>query len=271
MPELPEVETVRRGLMPHVEGQIIQAITIRHTKLRYPVDTQLLESRLVGQKVLSLKRRAKYLLFEFDSGTLLIHLGMTGVMRVLPLHTELKKHDHIDFILKEVLLRFNDTRRFGMVLWLDNALAHPLLKNLGEEPLSIEFHPETMAKKLKKTKRPIKLALMDQAVVVGVGNIYANEALYMAKIHPERLSDSLSLNEIKALVQAVKSVLEKAIAGGGTTLKDFLSIEGKPGYFRHELKIYGRADKPCENCGTLIKKIVLGQRATYFCSQCQKV
>lgn len=271
MPELPEVETVRRGLAPHVEGQSITGLVIRQTKLRYPVDAKLLEAKLIGQKILHLKRRAKYLLLEFEHGTLLIHLGMTGVVRILADDTPLKKHDHVDFILENVLLRFNDTRRFGMIIWLEDTLAHPLLRNLGEEPLSLEFHPEALAQKLKKTRRPIKLALMDQAVVVGVGNIYANEALYAAKIHPERCANSLKDSEIKVLVEAVKAVLEKAIAGGGTTLKDFLSVEGKPGYFRHELKIYGRSGKPCEVCKTPIQKVVLGQRATYFCSQCQKL
>ncbi len=270
MPELPEVETVRRGLQQHVAGEIIQDLVIRRANLRYPLDISLLQAKLINQTIERLERRAKYLLFQFKHGTLLVHLGMTGVMRVLDLNRAPKQHDHVDIILKRHLIRFNDTRRFGAILWLDDALHHPLLARLGPEPLSADFDKDHLAIKLQATRRPIKLALMDQHIVVGVGNIYASEALFQAKIHPQRPANSLTAAEVAAVVVAVKTVLEKAVLHGGTSLKDFLNVEGRPGYFRHQLKVYDRKNEPCMDCGTLIEKMVLGQRASYFCPQCQK-
>lgn len=270
MPELPEVETVRRGLRLHVENKTIHAIVVRRANLRYPLDAEQLQARLTGQTVQSLTRRAKYLLFEFQDGTLLIHLGMTGILRILPLETLPQKHDHVDFIFNDKVMRYNDTRRFGMILWAGQSADHRLLKNLGTEPLTEDFNPSQLAAKLQFSRRPIKLVLMDQEVVVGVGNIYANEALYAAGIHPEKPANTLISSEINALVIAVKTVLIKAIEKGGTSLKDFLSVEGKPGYFRDELKVYGRQGKLCDICHRPIQKSMLGQRATYFCTQCQK-
>lgn len=269
MPELPEVETVCRGLKPHVEGEVIQNVLIRCQKLRYPLDPQTLLPKLVGQKILNLQRRAKYLLMGFEQGTLLIHLGMTGVMRILPRVTPAQKHDHVDIVLPECLMRFNDVRRFGAMIWLDDSAQHPLLAHLGPEPLSIDFNVPYFAAQLKTCRRAIKLALMDQKIVVGVGNIYANEALFAAKIHPQKPAHLLKQAEIEALIEAVKRILAEAIDHGGTSLKDFLSIEGKPGYFRFALKVYAKKAQPCAFCETEIQKIVLGQRATYFCPQCQ--
>jgi formamidopyrimidine-DNA glycosylase len=269
MPELPEVETVRAGLQPYLEGAVIQAVIVREPRLRYFIDAEVLKAQLTGQRVLGVRRRAKYVLLEFTEGTLLIHLGMTGVLRVLPLETPVEKHDHIDFLLIDALIRYKDVRRFGAMLWLDDRTTHPLLTRLGEEPLSPEFNAETLAKKLVRTSRAIKLALMDQQIVVGVGNIYANEALFEAKIHPQTAANKVTQAKIEALVSAIKRILKAAIAQGGTTLKDFLTIEGKPGYFHQTLKVYGRKGAPCTGCNAPIVKIILGQRATYFCPSCQ--
>ena len=272
MPELPEVETVRTGLSPHIEDAVVQDVIVRQPQLRYLIDTAQLKREMLGQKIHRLRRRAKYLLLDFAEGTLLIHLGMTGVLRVLPADTPMQKHDHVDLILTNgKIIRFKDTRRFGAMLWLGDASTHPLLTRLGEEPLTPEFNPDTLARKLKRTQRAIKLALMDQSVVVGVGNIYANEALFEAKIHPLKPAHTLRLAEVTLLVTAVKRILAEAISRGGTTLKDFLSIEGQPGYFSQTLKIYGRKDQPCIQCHTPITKTIIGQRASYFCSQCQDI
>ena len=272
MPELPEVETVRMGLSPHIEETIIRDLIVRQPQLRYLIDTAQLKRELIGQKILRLRRRAKYLLLDFTKGTLLIHLGMTGVLRVLPADTPMQKHDHVDLILSTgKIIRFKDTRRFGAMLWLGDASTHPLLTRLGEEPLTADFNPETLARKLKRTQRAIKLALMDQALVVGVGNIYANEALFEAKIHPQKPAHTLRMDEIILLVAAVKRILAEAIARGGTTLKDFLNTEGQAGYFSQDLQIYGRKGLPCIHCHNPINKIIIGQRASYFCAQCQDV
>ncbi len=270
MPELPEVETVRSGLSPIVLAAEITGVIVRQTRLRYPIQTAELHAELVGQTILGLRRRAKYLLLDFQHGSLLIHLGMTGVLRALPMDTPLEKHDHVDLQLNNgKVIRFKDTRRFGAILWLQNPDTHPLLKNLGEEPLSEAFNATAFAHKLKRTQRAIKLALMDQQFVVGVGNIYANEALFSAGIHPQQPANTLRFDQIEYLVDAVKTILQAAILQGGTTLKDFLNSEGKPGYFKQTLQVYGRKDAPCLRCQQGICKIVLGQRATYFCPQCQ--
>ncbi len=272
MPELPEVETVRIGLSPHLQGAMIEDIIVRQPQLRYLIDTAQLKRQMLGQAILGLRRRAKYLLLDFAHGTLLIHLGMTGVLRILPQGTLTQKHDHVDLILNHgKLIRFKDTRRFGAMLWLEDAATHPLLTRLGVEPLTADFNPAHFAQKLRHTQRPIKLALMDQAFVVGVGNIYANEALFEAGIHPQKPAHTLRLEEVTRLVTAVKRILAEAITQGGTTLKDFLSIDGKAGYFKQTLQVYGRKDQPCLQCTGPITKIIIGQRSSYFCAHCQDV
>ncbi|MGC9386310.1 MAG: bifunctional DNA-formamidopyrimidine glycosylase/DNA-(apurinic or apyrimidinic site) lyase [Hydrogenovibrio sp.] len=270
MPELPEVETTRRGLQPKVEGQVITDILIRNSRLRWPVDESL-RQKLPGLAILSIQRRAKYLLLQTQKGHLIIHLGMSGNLRVLPKGTPPLKHDHIDLILDNgYRVRYHDPRRFGCWLWTeDPPEAHPLLTSLGPEPLSDDFNADYLWQTVQGRKRPIKTLIMTNSVVVGVGNIYANESLFLSRIHPARPAASLSQQEIETLVRHIKQVLEAAILQGGTTLKDFLSPSGQPGYFEQTLHVYGRAGQPCTQCATPIEKVLLNQRAAYFCPSCQ--
>jgi formamidopyrimidine-DNA glycosylase len=269
MPELPEVETTRQGILPHCSNEVLKKIIVREHRLRWPIPENL-NQYMQNQKILDITRRSKYLLWRFHKGVLLVHLGMSGVLRVLSKFTPPAKHDHVDFELASgKIIRFTDPRRFGAILWTEDASTHPLLTHLGPEPLSAEFTPEYLQKKLMKTTRPIKLALMDASVVVGVGNIYANEALFLSQLHPERSANRLTLKEIMTLVKNIKMTLEKAIKAGGTTLKDFLQSDGRPGYFRHELLVYGRKDQPCLKCAMLLQEIRLSNRSTVFCPQCQ--
>lgn len=272
MPELPEVETIRRGLLRPAVGQRIVATVIREPRLRWPVPADL-PNLIQGQHIKSIERRGKYLLFVLENGALLIHLGMSGTLRVLDVETPLAKHDHLDIVLQSgALLRFNDPRRFGSVLWTNNTpiSTHPLLVNLGPEPLSDDFNPDYLAKKAHAKKTAIKQLIMNSAVVVGVGNIYANEALYQAGIRPQRAASSLSVIEIQTLTKIIKNVLEAAIKQGGTTLKDFRMADGKPGYFKQSLRVYGRADQPCLHCGHVLLSVRMAQRATVYCGQCQQ-
>lgn len=271
MPELPEVETTRKGIQPKVEGQTIQKIIIRNGKLRWPVDTSLTE-KLPGLVILSIKRRAKYLLLETNQGHLIIHLGMSGNLRVLPQQEPAIKHDHIDLLLGNgFLLRYHDPRRFGSWLWTEAPIqAHTLLKSLGPEPLTDAFNAEYLFQKLQGRKTAIKTFMMNNHIVVGVGNIYANESLFLSGIHPSRPAQSLTTTETTKLVANIKTVLSAAIEQGGTTLKDFLTPDGKPGYFEQKLNVYGRENAPCLRCHASIEKVVLNQRAAYFCSNCQK-
>jgi len=270
MPELPEVETTKKGIQPKTTGQVIQSIVIRNGSLRWPVDNALSQI-LPGLVILSVERRAKYLLLATASGHIIIHLGMSGNLRVLPQSTPVRKHDHIDLILDNGwLLRYHDPRRFGCWLWTEQPLIqHPLFKHLGPEPLTAAFNAETLSQQLVNRTLAIKHAIMQNTVVVGVGNIYANEALFMSKIHPRRPAKSLTADEIAALVTAIKQVLSNAIAQGGTTLKDFLTPDGKPGYFEQQLQVYGRVNQPCIHCRKPIQKIIQNQRASYFCTGCQ--
>lgn len=272
MPELPEVETTLRGIAPHIVNKTIAHVTIRQPKLRWKMPDNLAEI-LQGQAVKYCRRRAKYLLIEFATGVLLIHLGMSGSLRIfrdkLP---EPDKHDHVDFVFADgTLLRYHDPRRFGAILWLAGvAEHHDLLKNLGVEPLSDEFTAEYLLNKLRGKKRAIKLMLMDNAIVVGVGNIYANESLFQAALLPSRMAQSLNLADCERLVAAVKQILQRAIETGGSTLRDFVDSDGKSGYFQQEYKVYGRAGAGCLKCGGVIEKSVLGQRGTFYCVTCQK-
>jgi len=271
MPELPEVETTLRGIQPQLENTTITRLNVRNRQLRWPVPDDLAE-KLQNQPILSLKRRAKYLLIIVPTGTLMIHLGMSGNLRVLPPSTELKKHDHIDLTLSNgQVLRYHDPRRFGAWLFTEKPIEeHPLIHHLAPEPLSDRFDSEWLFQKIHHRKSAIKTLIMNNQIAVGVGNIYANESLFLSGIHPIRKGSEVSKEEVIRLVKNIKIVLQKAIQQGGTTLKDFLSPDGKPGYFSQQLHVYGREGEACLTCQTQIQKRVLNQRAAYFCSQCQK-
>ncbi len=242
---------------------------MRESRLRWPIPTDF-ATRLTGATVRTLTRRGKYILVHTNLGVFLVHLGMSGSLRVVTDNSPLKKHDHVVFQLSGgASLRFHDPRRFGCILWADEAEAHPLLAELGPEPLSDEFNSEYLTKRAKGRKTAIKSFLMDSHIVVGVGNIYANEALFMAGIHPKRVTGRVSAARFEKLVSAVKQVLGEAIEVGGTTLRDFVNGNGEPGYFQQQLQVYDRADEPCKKCGTLIKSMRLGQRSTFFCKLCQ--
>ncbi len=269
MPELPEVETTRRGIAPLIEGQVIERVSVRDRRLRWPVP-QGLEARIAGQQVHVVKRRAKYLLLQLDDCELIVHLGMSGSLRFLTEPAPPGIHDHVDWVFATGTLRLNDPRRFGCVLLTNKADTHRLIAGLGPEPLETEFSPEYLAAACRGRKVAIKQLLMNARVVVGVGNIYANEALFRAGIHPRRAAGRISYPRLAQLVSAVRAVLRESIAHGGTTLRDFVGGDGRPGYFRIELKVYERGGEPCERCGTAIRRIVQGQRATYYCPACQR-
>lgn len=271
MPELPEVETTCNGISKHLINKTIADVIIRQPKLRWPIPTQL-KKVLPQQKILGVTRRAKYILITTSTGTLILHLGMSGSLRIVKAKTAFDKHDHFDLILKNgTCLRLHDPRRFGAVLWTTKSpLEHKLLCKLGPEPLTEDFTAEILYIKSRKRKVTIKQFIMDAHIVVGVGNIYASEALFLAGIDPRKAAGSISQARYKKLVDAIKQVLAAAIKQGGTTLKDFTQSDGKPGYFQQQLNVYGRRDKNCLVCNAAIKHCVLGQRATYYCTQCQK-
>ncbi|MCF6180136.1 MAG: bifunctional DNA-formamidopyrimidine glycosylase/DNA-(apurinic or apyrimidinic site) lyase [Geopsychrobacter sp.] len=271
MPELPEVETVRRGLEPRVCGRRITRAVCRVAKLRLPLDPQL-DALVRGQRIHAITRRAKYLLFGLDRGTLLLHLGMSGVLRLVDQDCPVVKHDHLDLHLdNRQLLRYNDTRRFGLLLYLQGEpLTHRLLSHLGPEPLGHDLAEDYLFIRSRNRKLAIKNFIMDQKVLVGVGNIYASEALFVAGIDPRRMAASLSRKEACTLLEAIQSILTEAIAAGGTTLKDFRQSDGKPGYFKQRLQVYGRKEQGCLRCGEPLRSLVLGQRSTFFCPQCQR-
>lgn len=269
MPELPEVETTKNGLAPHIVGKRIKAVNIYQPQLRWPIAEEA--KALVGITSGEIYRRAKYMLWEFPSGSLVMHLGMSGTMRVVSTQTALKKHDHFEVVFEDgSALRFNDPRRFGAILWQPAGDTLSVLSQLGPEPLSDDFDGKYLHTALSKRKGAIKNAIMDNKVVVGVGNIYASESLFMSGIHPKRAANKVSLARCNLLAGFIKAVLEKAIGEGGTTLKDFTKTDGSPGYFAQQLNVYGRADLPCNQCGTLIKKQVIGQRSSFYCSKCQR-
>lgn len=270
MPELPEVETTRRGLAPHLIGRRVESLIVRQPKLRWPIAAAL-RDRLPGQTLDAIERRAKYLLVHTTAGSALLHLGMSGSLRVLPGATPVGLHDHIDWRLDSgQVLRYTDPRRFGCQLWQNPGETHELLAGLGPEPLSPEFDGDYLWRVSRGRKCAIKLLIMDQKIVVGVGNIYAAEALFAAGIHPVRAAGQVSLARYRALAAAIQRILEYAIRRGGTTLRDFISPDGLPGYFEQELFVYGRAGEPCRTCATPIRSIVLGQRSTFFCPRCQR-
>jgi formamidopyrimidine-DNA glycosylase len=275
MPELPEVETTRRGIEPHLAGRRIAAVTLRRADLRWPIPREVSEL-LPGQRIDAVERRAKYLLLHTEVGSALLHLGMSGMLRVLPPDAPVGKHDHVDIVLESTraqrgaVLRFTDPRRFGCLLWQAPGELHPLLAALGPEPLTDAFDGDTLWLRSRGRSAAVKLFVMDNAVVVGVGNIYASEALFAAGIDPRRAAGGIARARYARLASEVKRILAWAIERGGTTLRDFLNPDGAPGYFFRELNVYGRAGEPCKVCGTTIRQAVLGQRSTFWCPRCQK-
>jgi formamidopyrimidine-DNA glycosylase len=270
MPELPEVETTCRGIAPHIENNIIDKIVVRKRSLRWPIPAGL-DKKLTQQKINSVSRRGKYLLINTDAGTLILHLGMSGSLRIVPTSTAFEKHDHFEIQFKNnICCRLRDPRRFGAVLWTQvDPMKHKLLVNLGPEPLQREFNNDHLFEKSRKRKTTVKQFIMDSKVVVGVGNIYASESLFLAGIHPKQLAGKVSKERYLLLTRAIKKILSAAIKQGGTTLKDFTSSDGKPGYFKQKLKVYDRKDQPCLVCKNPIKQITLGQRSTFYCPNCQ--
>lgn len=268
MPELPEVEVSRQGISPYLQGKMLLQVIARQRQLRWWIPDEVVQ--LKQQPVLSVERRAKYLLIGLPEGEVILHLGMSGHLKILPDTAVAAKHDHIDFVLTDSkILRLNDTRRFGAVLWQEKGTIHPLLRHLGPEPLTDDFNAEHLAAICAKRSAAIKLVLMDNKTVVGVGNIYANEALFKAGILPTKPAKEVTAEQIRLLVSQVKQTLAEAITQGGTTLKDFSQADGKPGYFVQELQVYGRGGQPCMHCNTLLTEVRLGQRSTVFCAQCQ--
>ena len=270
MPELPEVETTRRGLAPHVEGRRVEAVVLRRPDLRWPIPGEV-SALLPGQRIEAVRRRAKYLLLDTRAGSALMHLGMSGSLRVLPAATPATAHDHVDLALVGGdVLRFNDPRRFGSLLWQPPGTVHDLLRDLGPEPLTAAFDGDHLFARSRGRKAPVKTFLMDQRIVVGVGNIYAAEALFAAGISPWRAAGSISRARYAQLADAVKTILAAAIERGGTTLRDFISPDGVPGYFEQELAVYGRGGEPCRRCGRRLREDSIGQRASHWCARCQR-
>ena len=271
MPELPEVETTRIGIAPYVVGETIIDVIVRNARLRWPVPKQL-KKTLCKQTIQKLKRRAKYLLFHADKGCLLLHLGMSGSLRIVDKNTPPGKHDHVDLVFNSgKCLRFRDPRRFGSIHWTqDNPHQHKLIHHLGPEPLSDDLNGDYLFQKSRNRTQAIKTFIMDSRNIVGVGNIYANEALFSAGIHPKRKAGSVAKARYEKLARAIKTVLSQALAKGGTTLRDFVNSEGNPGYFQQELQVYGRAGGPCLNCDSIIKTERLRQRSTFYCTNCQR-
>jgi len=271
MPELPEVETPRRGIAPHLEGRRLEGAVVRERRLRYPVPRDL-SARVRGRRVAVVRRRGKYLLIDLeDEGGLLIHLGMSGSLRIVPCGQPPGKHDHVDLRIEGGrCLRLTDPRRFGLVLWAREPDHHPLLRDLGPEPLSAEFDGDYLWRRSRGRRVAVKNFIMDGHVVDGVGNIYANEALFRAGIHPARAAGRISRQRCERLAQAIREVLAEAIEAGGTTLRDFTGSDGRPGYFSRTLAVYDREGAPCPRCGHPIRSIRLGQRSTFYCPRCQR-
>ncbi len=270
MPELPEVETSKRGIQPHIIKRKVSSVVVRQKKLRWPVPDSLARE-LPGKIINLVSRRGKYLLLHTDAGTVLIHLGMSGNLRIVKSSMPAGKHDHVDIVMdNSKVLRFHDPRKFGCVLWFKGLPEeHPLLSKLGPEPLSDEFTADYLWKLSRQRKVPVKTFIMNGHIVVGVGNIYANEALFSAGIQPQRKAGSISRKKYAQLHAEIRKILQEAIDMGGTTLKDFLGGDGKPGYFKQSLQVYGRAGEPCVYCKKPLTEIRLSQRSTVFCSKCQ--
>jgi formamidopyrimidine-DNA glycosylase len=271
VPELPEVEITRRGLVPHLVGRRVETVVVRNRNLRWPIARNL-GARISGCTVRTVERRAKYLLIGCSGGWLIVHLGMSGSLRVLPHATPAGKHDHFDLVLDSGMsARLTDPRRFGAVLWkAHDPLAHPLLADLAPEPLSAEFDAGWLHARTRGRSAAIKTVLMDSHTVVGVGNIYASESLFRAGIHPTTAAGKISRERCDRLVQAIRETLSAAIDAGGSTLRDFVGSDGEPGYFQQNYYAYGRSGEPCRVCGKGIRLLRQGQRATFYCPQCQR-
>ena len=274
MPELPEVETTLRGIRPHLEGRRIARLIVREPRLRQPIPPEMPE-RVAGQPIHSLRRRSKYLLIGLEHGSLLVHLGMSGSLRIVTPESPPRPHDHLDLVLSDGgILRFHDPRRFGMFLWIPQSpeialIEHPLLSRLGPEPLTDDFDGGHLYRLSRARRIAVKSFIMDQAVVVGVGNIYANEALFQAGLHPIRSCNQLEPPHYTALASAIRLLLGAAIELGGTTLRDFVNESGRPGYFSQHLNVYGRCGEPCRLCGQHIRQQRIGQRSSFYCPGCQ--
>jgi formamidopyrimidine-DNA glycosylase len=277
MPELPEVEVTRRGVAPHLEGRVVEGVVLRREGLRWPFPANL-NTLLAGKRILHTGRRGKYLLLAFEHGTLIIHLGMSGHLRVLPPDIEAKKHDHFDLVVRgpagEQVLRLHDPRRFGAVLWHganDGELGqHMLLRGLGVEPLEDGFDGALLYQSTRKRGAPIKQVLLAGDIVVGVGNIYACESLFHAGINPKTPASRISRARYDKLAAAIREVLAAAIVQGGSTLRDFIAVNGQSGYFQQTYFVYDRAGVPCRNCGAPVRQIKQGQRSTFYCATCQR-
>lgn len=274
MPELPEVEVTRRGIEPHLAGRRIAGVTVRNPNLRWPVPPNL-GSTLAGLKICEVTRRAKYLLLVCGTGTLILHLGMSGSLRLLPASSPItppEKHDHFDLILNDGnILRLKDPRRFGAVLWeTGDILQHPLLAELGPEPLTENFNGSVLHEKMRGRSASIKEVIMNSHIVVGVGNIYASEALFRAGINPKIAAGKIGLERCEKLAQAIKRTLHLAIEAGGSSLRDFVNSDGNPGYFQQQYWVYDRSEQPCRKCATPIRQIKQGQRSSFYCPRCQK-
>jgi formamidopyrimidine-DNA glycosylase len=269
MPELPEVEVTRRGIAPLLTGRRITGVTVREPRLRWRVPAQL--GKLAGRTVRAVRRRGKYLLFDCDGGHLVVHLGMSGSLRVLAPGAPPGKHDHFDLLVGDRVLRLRDPRRFAAVLWTaDPVEAHPLLRSLGLEPLSGALDGARLHELTRARRLPIKQFLMNGRLVAGIGNIYANEILFRSGIHPLKPAGKLSLARCVRLAAAIRETLREAIRAGGSSLRDFVQSDGRPGYFQQRYRVYERTGEPCRRCGTPIRRLVLGQRATYYCPRCQR-
>lgn len=270
MPELPEVETTRRGIAPWILQKTLTDVVVRQTRLRQPVPVKALKA-CIGQCVDAVSRRGKYLILSLTSGHLLIHLGMSGSLRIANAASALRKHDHCDLVFGDVIVRFHDPRRFGVILWTtEPPESHPLLAHLGPEPLTAAFNGRYLWEQSRGRRVAIKNLIMNSSIVVGVGNIYASEALFLAGIRPSRQAQRISQKECDLLAEKIQWVLKRSIRQGGTTLRDFVNEEGLPGYFAQQLMVYGRKDEACKVCGNTIKLSVIGQRSSFYCSRCQK-
>jgi formamidopyrimidine-DNA glycosylase len=269
MPELPEVETILRGILPNIKGKVVQKIAIRQPHLRWQIPMQI--TQMEYQVITDVKRRGKYLLFFCVTGTAILHLGMSGSITLLTKANSPSKHDHFDILFEDLLLRYTDPRRFGALLWTkEDPYQHPLLAHLGPEPLEPDFNGQYLYERTRHRKVAIKQLLMNANIVVGIGNIYAVESLFLAKLHPLKPAETLTIGECQTLSAAVKRVLQQAIQSGGTTLRNFLDSSGKPGYFKQELWVYGRAGLNCNHCHTKLENQQLQNRATVFCPSCQR-
>lgn len=269
MPELPEVETTRRGIAPVLTGRVATGAIVRNARLRQPIPDNL-AALIAGQALVSVERRAKYLLLRFPAGCVVVHLGMSGSLRIVPATLPPEKHDHADLCFDDVVLRLRDPRRFGLIVWQPGDTPHPLLARLGIEPLDDRFDGRWLYQATRGRQTPVKLFIMDGTVVVGIGNIYASESLFRAGIDPTTPVGNLGPRRCARLAACIRETLHDALAAGGSTLRDFVSSSGAPGYFQQQYFVYGRDGEPCRRCGTTVCKRIMGQRATFYCTRCQR-